>query len=525
MPTPAIVDEAPDFRGKLIDSYGLIRVWSSFPHPFYEITNPPLNDKERALAENLVNVLARKANVSDVQKALGNSVGAGFTEKLRQNVVNYIEAQELVDKLPTAQQWANCRQLLIDFLAQNAPFVSDMQILTDYVLHQSIGYGSLGLMMMDEYLEEIMVNGEDKRVFVFHKKYGMCKSNVNSEQHENLLVLINRMARSVGRRFDAQNPLLDARLPDGSRANATYSYVTPFGITLTIRKFSQIPLSVMDLIKNKTLSTEVAAFLWVMMEGMGIEPMNMIVAGGTSSGKTTTLNALGSFIPISERMISIEDTLELDFGDRDNWIQMEARLKTRDMADVSMDDLLRNSLRMRPDRIVVGEVRGSEAKTMFVAMDTGHRGLIGTLHANNAKETLIRLKNEPMAVPEAMLPLLDLIVVQYRQYQKNVGIIRRVMQVSELSRMNEQVLLSDVFEWDREKDVLKRTDVPSRVLEVLAERSGNTKKELMREMAVRQRILDWMVQKKITSKSDVDKIIQAYYYNPKTVLEKVSEDL
>ena len=281
----------------------------------------------------------------------------------------------------------------------------------------------------------------------------------------------------------------------------------------------------MDLIKNKTLSTEVAAFLWLMVEGMGIEPMNIIVAGGTSSGKTTTLNALGSFIPISERMISIEDTLELDFGERENWIQMEARLKTRDMADVSMDDLLRNSLRMRPDRIIVGEVRGSEAKTMFVAMDTGHRGLIGTLHANNAKETIIRLKNEPMAVPEAMLPLLDLIVVQYRRYQKSTGIIRRVSQITELSRMNDQVLLSDVFEWDPEKDVLKRTDVPSRELEVLAEGSGNTKKELMREMAVRQRILDWMMQKKITNKSDVDKIIQAYYYNPKTVLEKVSEGL
>jgi flagellar protein FlaI len=195
------------------------------------------------------------------------------------------------------------------------------------------------------------------------------------------------------------------------------------------------------------------------------------------------------------------------------------------MADVSMDDLLRNSLRMRPDRIIVGEVRGSEAKTMFVAMDTGHRGLVGTLRANNAKETLLRLKSEPMGVPEAMLPLLDLIVVQYRQYQKNVGIIRRVMQVTELSRMNDQVLLSNVFEWDREKDQLKRTDVPSRVMEVFAERSGNTKKDLMREMAVRQRILEWLLQKKITNKSDVDKLIQAYYYNPKSILEKVTEGM
>ena len=190
-----------------------------------------------------------------------------------------------------------------------------------------------------------------------------------------------------------------------------------------------------------------------------------------------------------------------------------------------MDDLLKNALRMRPDRILVGEVRGKEAETMFVAMDTGHRGMMGTVHANNAKETLIRLKSEPMAVPEGMLPLLDLILVQYRQYVKNKGLIRRVSQVAELSRMNEQVLLSDVFEWDRTKDEVRKTDVPSRVLEVLAERAGITKKELMGEITTRQKILEWMLQNNIRQQADVEKIIQGYYYNPKYILERIVKEI
>ena len=200
-------------------------------------------------------------------------------------------------------------------------------------------------------------------------------------------------------------------------------------------------------------------------------------------------------------------------------------MKTVESREVTMDDLLKNALRMRPDRILVGEVRGGEAQTMFVAMDTGHRGMMGTVHANNAKETLIRLKSEPMSVPESMLPLLDLIVVQYRQYVKDKGMIRRISQVAEISRMDEKVLLSNIFEWDRSNDLVKKTDVPARVLETLAERAGITKKELMREIAVRQKILEWMLENNIREQAEVEKIIQGYYFNPKYILEKITKGI
>lgn len=514
-----------EYKGQQLDAYHSVKIFAGFPYPQYEVVSPELSDQEWVLCESLSKTLQRKANLQDAQRQLGSLLSSSFSENFRKTIVEWVESQDIVDRLPTTKQLQLLRKSLTDFLTQNTPFANHVSVIVERVLQESVGLGPIAPMMVDDYLEEIMVNGENRRVFVFHKKYGMCQTNIYFTDPDDFQNLISRVARTAGKHFDAQNTMLDARLPDGSRANATYRYVTPFGSTLTIRKFSHIPLSVINLIQNKTFTPEVAAFLWLMIEGLGIEPMNLIVAGATSSGKTTTLSALGSFVPYSERIISIEDTLELDFGDRENWIQMESRLKSHEAEAVSMDDLLRNSLRMRPDRITVGEVRSHEAQTMFVAMDTGHRGVMGTLHANNAKETILRLKSEPMAVPEAMLPLLDLIVVQYRQYQRDVGIIRRISQVTEISRMNDQVLLSNVFEWDPAKDVIKRTDVPSRVVEVLAEKSGNSKKDVMRELAVRQRILEWMIQKNITTTKEVEKIIQGYYYNPKVILEKVTEGL
>lgn len=514
-----------EYKGQLLDSYQSVKVFAGFPYPQYEVVPPDLSDQEWILCDSLSKTLQRKANLQDAQRQLGSLLPQSFSENFRKMIVEWVESQDMIDRLPSSSQLATMRQALTDFLTQYTPFATHVSTIVERVIQESVGLGAIAPMMTDEYLEEIMVNGENRRVFVFHKKHGMCQTNIYFTDQEDFQTLIARVARTAGKHFDAQNTMLDARLPDGSRANATYRYVTPFGSTLTIRKFSHVPISVINLIQNKTFTPEVAAFLWLMIEGFGIEPMNIIVAGGTSSGKTTTLSALGSFIPYSERLISIEDTLELDFGDRENWVQMESRLKSHEAEAVSMDDLLRNSLRMRPDRITVGEVRSREAQTMFVAMDTGHRGVMGTLHANNAKETLLRLKSEPMAVPEAMLPLLDLIVVQYRQYQRDVGIIRRISQVTEISRMNEQVLLSNVFEWDPAKDTIKRTDVPSRVIEVLADKSGNTKKDVMRELAVRQRILEWMLQQNISNTKDVEKVIQGYYYNPKVILEKVTEGL
>ncbi|MCD6478890.1 MAG: CpaF family protein, partial [Candidatus Diapherotrites archaeon] len=389
------------------------------------------------------------------------------------------------------------------------------------ILGDAIGYGKLTPLITDDNLEEIMINGKGKPIFVFHKKYGMCRTNLIIENESALYRLILRIANTVGKKFDEDNALLDARLPGGARVNATYKSVTPFGYTLTIRKFNRNPMSIIQLIENKTISVEAAAFLWLAVEGLRINPMNIIVSGGASSGKTTLLNALCAFIRPEERIITIEDTLELDLGDRENWIQLESRPKIQNVKEVSMNDLLKNALRMRPDRIIVGEVRGEEAQTMFVAMDTGHKGLLGTLHSNTAREMVLRLKAAPMNVPINMIPLLNLAVIMFKMYSRQLGMIRRVKEIAEIEHMEEKILLSNVYEWNKRKDIIEKTDVPARTLDKFAEATGLTKNEIMEEQNIRQRILEWMIKNKISDWVKVQEIIHQYYYDPKSILDKV----
>ena len=190
-----------------------------------------------------------------------------------------------------------------------------------------------------------------------------------------------------------------------------------------------------------------------------------------------------------------------------------------------MDDLLKNALRMRPDRLIVGEVRGEESQTLFVAMDTGHKGILGTVHSNSAKEMMLRLKSPPMNVPAAMLPLLDLAIVTEKFFNPKVGVIRRIKAISEISRMQDQVLLSNVFEYDRKSDELKRTDVPSRMVEVLAEKTFKSKNEVKQEMLVRQKIIEWLIETGVADYYAVQRFIQQYYTEPEEILKKVFEHI
>ena len=239
--------------------------------------------------------------------------------------------------------------------------------------------GFLEIPLNDDRLEEIMVNGEYKYAYVFHRKYQMCKTNIYFDEEE-LRRIIENIALLAGRTIDARTPMLDAFLPDGSRVNATIKEVTPEGNTLTIRKFTKDPLTVVDLIKFGTFNFEFAAFLWQAVEGyFGAKPANTLIAGGTGSGKTTTLNVISMFSMYTDRIVTIEDTPELQIP-HDHVIKMITRPPRPGVPgyEITMNDLIKNALRMRPDRIFVGEVRGEEAHSLLVAMNTGHDGaLIG----------------------------------------------------------------------------------------------------------------------------------------------------
>ncbi len=513
-----------DAAKQAVESYGHVTISEGVPFFMYEVHEPELTQQERAFADALIqSITSSKAQLLGIARGTEGILQPKFAALLHDRIIKRIEAGNMLEKIPSPNTAETLGAELSAFVQEAMPgSAKNAQNIVDYVVDNTIGYGPISEMMRDAELEEIMVNGFGTNVFIFHRKYGMCATNVPVRENEFMERLCTRIANTANRKFNISHPLLDARLPDGSRSNATFPYVSPAGLTLTIRKFSKSPLSVIDLIRRKTLSAELAAFLWVMVEGLNVEPMNIIISGGSGSGKTATLSALASFIKEHERVISIEDTLELSPRPDKNWIQLESRTSTKDAPEVTMDELLKNALRMRPDRLIVGEVRGIEAQTLFVAMDVGHSGIVGTLHANNARETIIRLKAKPMDVPEAMLPLLNLIVVQTRVYRKDKGLIRRVDHVAEIARMEERVLLSNIFEWDDAADLIKRTDVPMRVTEIMAMRAGMDKRQLMREVAVRQRILEWMLKKGITDVKKVEAIIQEYYRNPVGVLERIT---
>ena len=397
--------------------------------------------------------------------------------------------------------------------------------LVRFLTYEMVGYRDIHPLLKDDGLEEIMVvpevvlGGMAKRcfVYVYDRDHGMCLCDFEMSP-KSARAVIERISRESGRRIDRENPLLDAHLPDGSRVNATIPPVSPDGPTLTIRKFREDPLTISDIIRFGTLSYEAAAYLWIAVE----HGANALIAGGTGSGKTTTLNCLCIFIPPEERIITIEDTLELQLP-HEHWLRLTTKPpNVEGKGEITMDDLVKNTLRQRPDRIIVGEVRGPEARTLFTAMNTGHDGCMGTLHANTARETITRLTNEPMNVPTIMIPALDIIIMQNRFIQRGSGSIRRVTEISEVAGMEgDTVQLNTVFEWKPETDEVVPTGVPSMVFKKIQEQTGMSLDELQHEMEIRKQILKYMVDNKIRHVKEVGKIVHEFYKNREALLQKI----
>jgi flagellar protein FlaI len=384
-----------------------------------------------------------------------------------------------------------------------------------------VGYGEIDPLIRDDNLEEIMVIGIDKPVFVYHRECGMMKTNILFKDAGEVMNLIDSIARQINRRIDQESPILDGRLPDGSRVNATIPPISADGPSMTIRKFKRDPLTIIDLINSKTISVELAAFFWLCFDGLGVKSANAIISGGTSSGKTTTLNALSSFINPKERIITIEDTLELQIP-HEHVIRMETRPpNVENRGELTMNDLVKNSLRQRPDRIIVGEVRGSEAITLFTALNTGHSGF-GTLHSNDARETITRLTNAPMSVPNIMISAIDFIIMQNRIYRSDGVSFRRISEVAEVSGIEEGVIqLNKIFEWDPQSDTIKNVGITSKTLTEIANVSGNSLNSLYDEIKNREIVLQHMVDQNIRSIRDVSTVLEMYYLDSQKVLNRI----
>ncbi len=342
----------------------------------------------------------------------------------------------------------------------------------------------------DSNLEEIMYDNPQQPVKVFHKKYGMCYTNVNLTE-EIIGQVVVYLAKFNNKIINEQKPILDGSMPDGNRLNIVIPPAASF-TSITIRREGTNIISVLEMIKGGVITSEAAAFLWMAIEGLGYRPSNMLFSGGTASGKTTTMNAFMMFVPVTQRMVSIEDTYELKFKQED-----VVRMKSDKEKGVSMDMLLRNALRMRPDRIVVGEVRSEETVTLFDAMNTGHRGTMGTLHANTARETVKRLTNPPMSVAMTMLSALDLILIMERKVIK--GEERRFMtEITEISSSGGQtVRFNNIYLFDPKKTVLADTGIPSELRSKISQAAGINEKEFDEIMKSRQKFLEELISKEV----------------------------
>lgn len=503
--------------GQVIEENDVATIYQGWPYPLYSLKRYPFTAAEEELFRAIVDVLLKKNSIVYVKfKVLPEDAEKKFKETFRDEVLLKIPPQTF-SKLPKEEEKkqivATVAEYLLKFDVQNP------KKLAEEIVNTVFGLGVLEKLLNDDSLEEVMVNGENRPVFVFHRRIGMCKTDVYLSKEE-IIRYIKKVAVWVNKAVSERNPLLDAHLPNGDRFNATLPPVSILGPTITIRKFRRRPFTLLDIIRNGTLPENVAAFLWLAVDGMGIAPRNILIAGGAGAGKTTTLNALIDFIPLDQRIITVEDTKELDIPLHENWTPLVTRPGTRESREITMDDLLRNALRMRPDRIIIGEVRGPEAETLFIAMDVGHQGTMGTLHANSAREVLLRLTSPPMNVPKELLPLMHVIVVQHRMRTRE-GTVRRVMEVAEVSRMDDKVLLSDVFRWNPSKKMLERTDVPSHTLEEMHGILGVTKKWINEELVRREKILRWAVEH-VSSREEFIKLVNAYYADPEGVYNAIS---
>lgn len=343
------------------------------------------------------------------------------------------------------------RDLYDDILAQESVVLSgpERRQLFEQIVAEILGFGPLEPFLADDGITEVMVNGPND---VYIERGGKIqKTNAVFESEKHLMRIIERIVAPLGRRIDESSPMVDARLPDGSRVNAVIPPISLVGPTVTIRKFSEDPLTVEQLIQFGTVSAEAMEFLKACVQAR----MNILISGGTGSGKTTFLNVLSGYIPVDERIVTIENAAELQLR-QEHVVTLESRPPNIEgKGEVTIQDLVINSLRMRPDRIIVGECRGPEAFDMLQAMNTGHEGSMTTVHANNGRDALGRLENMILmagmelphrAIREQISAALDAIIQLERMRDGS----RKVVSVSEVQGMEGDVItMSDVFKFER----------------------------------------------------------------------------
>jgi len=415
------------------------------------------------------------------------------------------EAKKIVDKYRISLGWL--------------PDVSWYKILY-HAERDLVGFGRIDPLMRDPNIEDISCDGVNKPVYIWHRNYESIETNLEFENDEELDNTVVKLVHMAGKHVSSAFPIVDASLPGKHRLAVCYRReVTPFGTAFTIRKFREDPYSIIDLINLGTFSEEMAAYFWLCLENRA----SIMVLGGTAAGKTTALNALACLIKPGSKIITIEETAELNLP-HENWVSLIARqsygLGGSSVGEVTLFDLVKTSMRHRPDILIVGEVRGQEAYVLFQALATGHGGMC-TMHAENLDSAIKRLTQKPMDIAPAYIPLMNIVLSVQRVHLvkgSEKKAYRRVINVNEIADYEDY---RGTFKWHPVKDDYISAFDKSIMLSSISERIGLSKKEIIEEINRRKDVLHWMRERNIRSYKDVAAIIAEYYARPKQIYEKV----
>jgi flagellar protein FlaI len=386
-----------------------------------------------------------------------------------------------------------------------------------YLYRTFLGYGKLDPLMHDPHVEDISCDGSDLPVFIYHEEYSDVETNVVFDAEE-LNDFVIHLAQQSGRHVSVSEPVVSTTLPDGSRAElALGEEVTPRGSAFTIRKYAEEPFTPIDLVEYGTYDIPMLAFLWLAIE----HNRSLIFAGGTAAGKTTSMNAVSMFIPPRSKVVTIEDTRELSLY-HENWLSSVTRERMDD-TDITMYDLLRSSLRHRPEYIIVGEVRGEEAITLFQAMNTGHT-TFSTMHADSVQTVINRLENDPINVPRPMVQSLDLLSVQVltRSDGERVRRARSVSEIEGIDQRTGELDYSTTYEWEGTEDTFRESN--SDLLDDIREERGWSQGDLRRELRNRRRFLTYLREEGVRDYRRFTAMVNKYYADADEVMAMIDEE-
>ncbi|MDP3917195.1 MAG: type II/IV secretion system ATPase subunit [Nanoarchaeota archaeon] len=457
----------------------------------YELIEPPISQKERDILESLEKGLEELINISFINI------------KEESAVISYLEKNSKV---------------LLSELGLKLPKDIFMKLMY-YIYRDFVGLNLIESLMHDQHIEDIECNGVNTPLYIVHRKYRNLKTNILFSENEKLMSFVEKLAQKCGKYISYANPILDGRLPDKSRVNATYTQdISSGGPTFTIRIFTTEPWSPIKLIDVKTASPELLAYLWMLIE----YESNIMIIGGTGTGKTSFLNSIAFFMPPQARIVSIEDTHELNLL-HTNWLPSVSREATgvggsNNLGEVSLFTLLKASFRQRPDYVIVGEIRGQEAYILFQGAASGHP-TISTMHAEDVETMIRRLETPPINLPPSLVETIDAVCVmsQSKIYGNEV---RRLKNITEIIRVSSTSLEKNTpFVWDPKTDrfFFKKE---SHIFKKLQTEYGMTGEQIQKEFERRTLLLWQMYKRGISGYREVHEIISAYYKTPSEVLKK-----